>query len=606
MQGGSGPSGARLLGRFCHNDPEIEAAVRDHLRQEEAHDPDAIYSEVVYLPEGRIGNVLCRPVLRNYEIPYLGRSGAPLDRQLPVNDLLVGVESGNVVLYSRRLGRRVIPRLSTAHGFMMPQLPSIYRLLCSMQIQSGAFFPSFSWGPLAALNHLPRVKVGRVILSLARWILSATEVDAIGKLEGSARFCAMQELRRRRNLPRWVVLLEASDNSLPVDLDNALSVDAFVHVLKRGAQATLLEMYPTPDKLCVSGPEGHFYHELYIPFVRKPRTKSASSTKAEVAQNSAAIVSRASVTRETRILPPGTEWLYIKLYGGTVVLDEILTTAVRPLARSAISSGCVDRWFFIRYADPFDHLRIRFHGTPARIIRELLPQVFDSFNPLLASGKLFRIEFHTYEREIERYGGVEGMFAAEDIFFADSEAVLDILGETPGDQGLDARWRIGLMSVDQLLTDLGLDDGTKRNAMEILRKTYQKEFAIDSAGKKLLSAMFRAERKKMESLLDDSPQGEWQFAKQALKQRSNTMVGALRRLQALAMEGRLETDIISLAGSFSHMHINRLIRASQRAHELVLYDFLYQVYDGRIARRARVECAGLRSTVHEAESVEQA
>lgn len=605
MQGGIGPSGARLMGRFCYDNPEIEAGVRNHLQQEEAHDPDAIYAEVVYLPEGRIGNVLCRPVLRDYEIPYMGRSGAPPDRQLPVNDLLVGIDGTSIVLYSRRLGRRVIPRVTTAHGFMYLQSPSIYRLLCWMQQQSGASFPSFSWGPLAALNHLPRVSVGRVILCLARWTLSVAEVGAIGKDEGSARFLAVQELRRRRNLPRWVVLRER-DNSLPVDLENALSVDAFVHVLKRVGQATLLEMYPMPDKLCVSGPEGRFYHELHIPFTRKPRKESASSAKTEAAQNSVTFVSRASVPRETRILPPGSEWLYIKLYGGRVVLDEILTTAVRTLVRSAISSGSAIRWFFIRYADPHDHLRIRFNGTPARIARELLPQVFDSFNPLLASGKLFRIEFDTYEREIERYGGVEGMLAAEDIFFADSEAVLDILGETAGDQGVDIRWRIGLMSIDQLLTDFGLADEAKRTAMEFLRNAYQKEFTIDAAGKKLLSAMFRAERKKMESLFGDSSEEEWQFAKRALARRSNGMVGSFRRLQALAAEGKLGTDVFSLAGSFSHMHINRLIRSSQRAHELVLYDFLYQIYDGRIAKRTRVESAALHSTVHGAEPVGQA
>jgi hypothetical protein len=47
--------------------------------------------------------------------------------------------------------------------------------------------------------------------------------------------------------------------------------------------------------------------------------------------------------------------------------------------------------------------------------------------------------------------------------------------------------------------------------------------------------------------------------------------------------------LVDLAARFSHMHINRLIRSSQRAHELVLYDFLYQIYDGRIARKTRIE-----------------
>jgi hypothetical protein len=33
------------------------------------------------------------------------------------------------------------------------------------------------------------------------------------------------------------------------------------------------------------------------------------------------------------------------------------------------------------------------------------------------------------------------------------------------------------------------------------------------------------------------------------------------------------------------MHLNRLFRAEQRAHELVIYDFLSCLYEGRIAER---------------------
>jgi hypothetical protein len=50
-------------------------------------------------------------------------------------------------------------------------------------------------------------------------------------------------------------------------------------VLKRGAQAILTEMYPAPDQLCVSGPEGHFYHELQVPFVRKPWKQASDSAR---------------------------------------------------------------------------------------------------------------------------------------------------------------------------------------------------------------------------------------------------------------------------------------------------------------------------------------
>jgi hypothetical protein len=77
LDAATGPSGARLLGRFCHADHELQRHVERYLRAEEALRPDALFAEVVHLPEGRMGNVLARPVLRAFEIPYLGQAGVP-------------------------------------------------------------------------------------------------------------------------------------------------------------------------------------------------------------------------------------------------------------------------------------------------------------------------------------------------------------------------------------------------------------------------------------------------------------------------------------------------------------------------------------------------
>src|SRR5262249_37940912 len=87
LEGTGGPSGARLLGRFCHASSDVEAMVRGHHAAEEALRPDAIFAEIVHLNEGRIGNILCRPVLRGHEIVFLGVSGAPDEQRIPLDDL---------------------------------------------------------------------------------------------------------------------------------------------------------------------------------------------------------------------------------------------------------------------------------------------------------------------------------------------------------------------------------------------------------------------------------------------------------------------------------------------------------------------------------------
>jgi thiopeptide-type bacteriocin biosynthesis protein len=583
LQSCSGPSGATLLGRFCYANEEIERGVRKHIKQEELQDPEAVYAEIVYLPEGSVGNVLSRPLLRDYEIPYLGRSGAPSNRRILINDLLVGLEGDNIVLYSRRLRRRIIPRLTTAHGFMNPQLSSIYRFLCCLQHQHGISVPAFSFGVLEALDYLPRVRIGRLILALARWRLSATEIEKLRKVDGSQRFYAVQELRSRRRLPRWVVLKE-SDNNLPVDLDNALSVDALVHVLKRGSQATLVEMYPSVDQMCAISSEGSFHHELNVPLVRKVETASANPIRPTARR----LEPTWNEARNARLLTPGCEWLYVKLYGGPGILDQVLTNAVAPLVRKLSSDANILRWFFVRYSDPHPHLRIRFNGTNENLAQYVLPQILDKFNPLVYSGELWKIEFDTYQREIERYGGIEGILSAEEIFWSDSESTLEILQKLAGDDGIDMRWRIVIVGIDQLLSDFGFDLRTKYEALHRWSRGAQRELKVDTTGKKNLAERFREKRREIELLLDRqiNRTEEWDFAYNAFDLRSSRNSGPCQNLRKLSVQGKLTESINDLALCCLHMHINRFVRASLRVHELVFYDFLGQLYGSKLARNA--------------------
>src|SRR6185437_14016704 len=140
----AGPSGATLLGRFCHADPDLHARVAEMLRVEARARPDVAYAEIVHLPEGRIGNIVSRPVLRDYEIVFLGASGAPRDRQIELADLIVRVDGNRVVLRSRRLGKDVLPRLSNAHNYAVRSLGA-YRFLCALQRQGVASVATWSW-----------------------------------------------------------------------------------------------------------------------------------------------------------------------------------------------------------------------------------------------------------------------------------------------------------------------------------------------------------------------------------------------------------------------------------------------------------------------------
>jgi len=109
---------------------------------------------------------------------------------------------------------------------------------------------------------------------------------------------------------------------------------------------------------------------------------------------------------------------------------------------------------------------------------------------------------------------------------------------------------------------------------------------LNIAGKRQLGDRFRAERKELQSLFhsSSSENDKGKFPGEALKQRSARNAEAIQKLQSLESAGNLSVDIPDLLSSYAHMHVNRLIRSAQRAHELVLYDFLFQLYESQLAR----------------------
>ena len=150
-----------------------------------------------------------------------------------------------------------------------------------------------------------------------------------------------------------------------------------------------------------------------------------------------------------RSFPPGSEWLYAKLYTGTATADGLLREVVAPVVREALGCRRRRRWFFIRYGDPDWHLRVRFHGDPRGAPRaESLPRLDAAARPAARRRPDLALQLDTYEREVERYGGPEGIALAERLFQADSEAVLAILEMLEGDEGADVRWRLALRGID--------------------------------------------------------------------------------------------------------------------------------------------------------------
>lgn len=563
MNGCSGPSAANLLGRFCHGDEKLAAKVKECLRAEEANDPEKIYAEVIHLPESRTGNILMRPRLREYEIVYLANSLTPEAFQLHVSDLMVSVQQNKVVLRSKRLNKIVVPRMSTAHNYRNG-LP-VYKFLCDLQYQDYHSGIGWQWQIPGETPFFPRVQYGNIILSKSTWVLNKKTYPALAHAATGSYMDFFREIRTRLELPRYVVIKEG-DNELPADLENEVAVHLLVTQLLKKEQITLQEFLHTPDNCWIDGPEGKHTNEFIIPlqYISPEKNKN----------HNAPAISEITET-PIRTFTTGSEWLYVKLYAGARSAENILKETILPLCRELVQDNIIDKWFFLRYSDPDHHLRIRFHHAERNgFWKEVLEKLHSALAQ--APNTVYRVQTDTYEREIERYGAATITFS-EDLFYYDSESVLQVLNLLEAEEGERYRWLLALRGVDTLLDDFGYTLPEKLSLLKMMQQSFYEEFG---GGKPLLLQLndkYREEMRNISSILDPS------------QDTANGIEEATAFLAARSCKIKKELPHINtgdrhaLLSSYIHMYLNRMLLSNQRKHELVIYHFLSRYYESLAA-----------------------
>lgn len=256
-----GATATFLLGRFCHIDKEIEEHVREIVSLEENNN-NFIYAEILHLPENRAGNILYRPQLRKYEIPYLAKSNLPMQNQINIEDIMISIQNDVILLRSKKYNKYIAPKMATAHNYSERSLP-IYHFLCDMQYQNIKDFISFSWDNVYRLyNYFPRVKYKGVILSTATWIIKKATIE---KICGNKNY--LTKWRNEENIPSKVFLKEF-DNTLPIYFDHDLSVEMFKSTIKNKNQITISENLFNSNKSLVNTDNKPFTNEVILSFTK--------------------------------------------------------------------------------------------------------------------------------------------------------------------------------------------------------------------------------------------------------------------------------------------------------------------------------------------------
>ena len=544
-----GVSAASLIARFTAFSEEVAQLACKIARQEISANPGVVFTEIAQLSDGYVDNVNRRLNLYDYETPVNCTSLLPSASQIGLGDLLVSVRGGEIILESARLGKRVIPRLSSAYNFRHNQL-AVFRFLCDLQYQS--LQPDFSFDLeryFPGLEAYPRVEYEGVILSPAKWHI------AQGPPTGTDGLTYIRLLRERLKLPKQVALARF-DQQLIFHLDDPVQAQLCFDCTIGKEGFTLTEYFP-PCPSTVMDANGRPFAGQFIAFL----------VKGEMSYPALPFVPpiKAGPARD---FGPGSPWTYLKIYCTPSAADQLIARRLGPLAiKFAGQTGA--KWFFIRYTQGGHHIRFRIRAgenNAGRVIALLEPIL----RKALKNGLISNYQADTYKREIERYGA-DMIGFAEDFFQASSEWMVRLAGVRLKNPETDI-WPAALSSV-AVLVEQALP--VVEQQLEFLarhRDAFLEEFKGGKHLKLELDQVYRENREIYYTSLEHHKLYQslgmaraWNlFRRQAaVFSEKATGLSAQRRERLLA-------DMV-------HMHCNRLFTTGQRRQELAIYYFLHKL-----------------------------
>ncbi|MEJ2881398.1 lantibiotic dehydratase [Pedobacter sp. GR22-6] len=551
-----GSSAINLVGRFSH-----QQYVLDELKKvsefEQLNNPDVIFAEISALDNAVTDHINSRQHIREYEIPVLVNSNLSEEKVISLDDLLVKVVSGRVVLRSKRLKKEVIPRLASAYNYRLSNLP-IFQFLADLQFQD--LDCHFSLDPenyLPGLSHYPRISYKNVILSPAKWILTKSELEMLKT--GSAGLRSFRAKAQVENVPRFFAIT-THDRQLVYDLDNDHSLIFFLNYCRSQVRVVLQEFYFPDKEYAIRNSVGECHLAQFVALLLNNETVYKNSTG----------FSCRRIRKDNLIhLPPG-EWLYFKIYGHEETLNAFLNDpSLQRKLRKHRRHGSITCWFFVRYRDPGNHLRLRikvnknsfvdFAGWVSRIIKRFMKQ-----------GLVTDYQLATYKPELNRYA-MAGMDNVEALFESSSDLISAFNTIRPAINQIS----FGLLSISLLLTGLfrSFEEGLKflQNMNNCIVRTKMERLALDR--------YYREQRGRIVSVMENQEQYLTESLRTKLEDFSSKCIkiSICRKTISAGSYTQLAADLI-------HMHVNRLNFEANPNLENNLYHFLLKLYKGQVAR----------------------
>lgn len=538
-----------LLGRFSLASDEITAIGHQLARLEQEANPDILFFDIGYQIEKNADNINRRKSIYDYELPIL--SWTESKHVLDLNDILLSVKGSELILYSVKYKKRIVPKLASAYNYSRSDL-AVYRFLSDLQHQG--IHSSLGINVLdifPGLLHYQRIQYKNIILSAEKWLVpkhicNGTHTDQL--------LAALQEWLNNIGLQRS---FRAGISDQTLTFNPAIKEDmlSFLLFCKNKTDLYIEEAF-IPDVPLVNDESGRSYQSEFIVHLEH---KEQLYEPYQFKGNNIPV---------KRTFLPGEEWLYFEIYchpsSCNSLLLYIAANYLTPVKKK------LKNWFFIRYNDPSYHIRLRLQLIDLSDLNEMVSGLSSLLESVIAAGIIADLQLKIYRREAERYGAAR-IELVEKCFGTNSDFILFLISK-PGT--IHFLYSISIIMIENICQTAGYSLEEQIRFAENMAGLFSAEMKVSSEGLKKINQGYKDFNRDHEIVHPNKLQ---------LKKLANTTRAFLVVLTAC-----LETERNSLLSDMFHMHTNRLFSNDQRMHEMIIYHYLTRRLKMKLGRLKQI------------------
>lgn len=561
-----GCTATALLGRFTLFNERFLNEAKQIAEVEAGLNPGVIFAEVSCFNDEHAANINSNAGIWTFEIPIGVYSALRPENIIGLSDIMVSVVDNNIVLRSKKLNKIIIPRLSSAYNYSRSEL-SVFRFLCDMQYQGLKYNFNLDLKKLLpGLGYYPRVEYKKCILSPATWMLNAEDLLKLTSGNAHEEFAALSASIR---LKQYFALTEG-DNQLFFDSNNPDSVSLFLNVIKNKKTAQLQEVFFDRTSM-ITDTKGKPFVAQFIASVFSEQQIYSSGFLEYIGT-----LSRKK-NKIKRIYLPGDEWIYLKIYCHPAISNSILVKNIRMITAHLKKKRFLKSWFFVRYADPEAHLRIRMRIDPEGMA-EALKYLKRQLKTDVEKGSVNNLSLDTYKREIERYGA-DTMEIAEMGFYMSSELIVNYIRNLRKEDTAFSEIHLALLSVNEIVEIFFQKISDRITILRRMHEGMSNEFERSKQVKLQMDNKYR----EYAGFINNMKLLKAEIIALAGKREFNSFIKELHVLK-LSSRWFLTDKQMKLAADLIHMHLNRTFNDNQRKHEFVIYYMLQKYYLSLAAR----------------------